>query len=194
MDPTRDATDRLGELLDKQDIHEVLSRYCRGLDRGDAEMVAATFHPDAVHNHSGSVEPAAELVEGLRKPARKVLRSVSHMISNVLVDLQGDTALSECYFLACHRIDFDGADWTWIVGGRYLDRLERRAGGWRISERTAVYDWARTDRVGSAPADLAVAHSTDNGVWGRGDREDFSHLFAPGLNARTPAANAESTP
>ncbi len=27
------------------------------------------------------------------------------------------------------------------VGGRYLDRLERRDGEWRISARAMLYDW-----------------------------------------------------
>ena len=41
MEPTRRAGGRLQELLDKQDIHEVLSCDCRGLDRGDADIVAS---------------------------------------------------------------------------------------------------------------------------------------------------------
>lgn len=183
MEPTAsvETGDRVQALLDKQEIHEVLARYCRGLDRGDPELVRSVFLPDAVHNHDGSVQPVTELVEGLERPTRKVLRSVSHTISNELVDLQGDTAYSECYWVGCHRLEYDGAEWTWIVGGRYLDRLERRDGVWLIAHRTAVYDWARTDRVGARPAGLAIAHSTNTGIWGRGDREDFSYQFAPGL-------------
>ena len=30
-----------------------------------------------------------------------------------------------------------------VVGGRYLDRLERRGGEWRIAWRTYVMDWNR---------------------------------------------------
>ena len=175
------VADRVQELLDKQEIHEVLLRYCRGLDRGDPELVRAAFHPDGIHDHNGNPVPIADMVEGLKRPTRKVLRSLAHNITNEHVDLQGDTAFSECYFLACHRVEHEGAEWTWIVGGRYLDRLERRDGAWLIAHRTMLYDWARTDKASEAPAGLTIAHSTDNGVWGRTDREDLSYLFAPGL-------------
>lgn len=178
---TGQADPRLQALLDKQEIHEVLARYCRGLDRGDPELVRSVFHPDAVHNQVGSVEPVTELVEGLKRPARKVLRAVAHNISNELVDLQGDVAFSECYFLACHRVEYEGVAWTWIVGGRYVDRLERRDRAWLIAQRTAIYDWARFDKVAELPDELALVHSTDNGIWGGGAGQDFSYQFAPGL-------------
>ena len=32
-------------------------------------------------------------------------------------------------------------------GGRYLDRLERRDGAWRISERVVVHDWSLCEVV-----------------------------------------------
>jgi hypothetical protein len=169
------------ELLDKQEVHDVLLRYCRGLDRGDAELVRAAFHPDGIHDVNGTAVPIAEMVEGLKRPTRKVLRSLAHYITNERVDLQGDTAFSECYFLACHRVEHEGAEWTWIVGGRYLDRLERRGGVWLIAHRAMLQDWARTDKASEVPADLTIAHSTDAGVWGRTDRQDLSYLFAPGL-------------
>jgi hypothetical protein len=28
-----------------------------------------------------------------------------------------------------------------IIGGRYLDRIEKRGGEWRIAKRTMLYDW-----------------------------------------------------
>lgn len=175
------AGDRLQELLDKQDVHEVLARYCRGLDRGDYEMVASAFHPDATNNQTGPVQPVAELIEGLKQPSRKILKAVAHYITNEMVELDGDTALSECYFLACHRVDHADAEWTWIVGGRYFDRLERRDGVWRIAERTAVYDWARADGLAELPEGLALVHSTDHAIWGDGRGEDFLYRFMPGL-------------
>ena len=34
-------------LLDKQEIYEVILRYCRGIDRLDEELLLSVFHPDA---------------------------------------------------------------------------------------------------------------------------------------------------
>lgn len=36
-----------------------------------------------------------------------------------------------------------------LTGGRYLDRYERRAGMWRIAERTFVADWTMAQPAGA---------------------------------------------
>jgi hypothetical protein len=41
----------LQQLIDKLEIHEVLTRYCRGIDRCDAELLESVYHPDATDNH-----------------------------------------------------------------------------------------------------------------------------------------------
>ena len=35
----------------------------------------------------------------------------------------------------------DGEERDTCIGGRYLDRLEKRGGKWRIGARTMLYDW-----------------------------------------------------
>ena len=42
---------RLAALLDKQEIEEVVLRYCRGIDRRDFELVRSCYHPDARDRH-----------------------------------------------------------------------------------------------------------------------------------------------
>jgi hypothetical protein len=37
----------LRTLLDRAQIHDALMRYCRGVDRGDGELVMSALHPDA---------------------------------------------------------------------------------------------------------------------------------------------------
>ena len=37
----------LRTLLDRAQIHDALMRYCRGVDRGDSELVLSALHPDA---------------------------------------------------------------------------------------------------------------------------------------------------
>ena len=46
MDADRQA--RLDRLLDLQDIVDCLTRFSRGMDRFDRELVLSAFHPDAV--------------------------------------------------------------------------------------------------------------------------------------------------
>ena len=41
------ASSALQILLDKQEIHEVIMRYCRAIDRCDEELLSSVYHPDA---------------------------------------------------------------------------------------------------------------------------------------------------
>ncbi|WP_221890845.1 nuclear transport factor 2 family protein [Microbispora sp. KK1-11] len=36
------------EWSDQQEIHEVVLRYCRGVDRLDMDLVRSAYHPDAI--------------------------------------------------------------------------------------------------------------------------------------------------
>jgi 3-phenylpropionate/cinnamic acid dioxygenase small subunit len=159
----------LEELVAKQEITELLYRYCRGVDRADWDLVRRCYFDDAVDDHgivSGSPEDFIAAVAPLLEP----MTATMHVIGNVLVQLDGDVAGSEAYAVCYHRFTADdGAPVDMTVGVRYVDRIERRAGEWRIARRTVVYDWTRLDPVGGEfPAGPAA-------VFGRRDREDVSY-------------------
>lgn len=136
MDP------RLAALLDKQEIEEVVLRYCRGIDRRDFDLVRACYHPDAIDRHGsfeGSVDRFLEWVDGL---TAKYVWSM-HLVGNVLIELGApDQAACETTGVSLHR----GADakpsQNLATGFRYLDRFERRDETWRIAERTAIGVWS----------------------------------------------------
>lgn len=145
---TRDATDRIAELLDKQDIYEVLTRYCRGIDRRDEELLRSAYHEDAYDDHGmfqgNAWEFAAYAIENL-----KTMQRTMHCIQNVSITVRGDVAASEAYLIAYHRMSSrEGGEADHVVGARYVDRHERRDGEWRIAHRTVVYEWSRIDPVG----------------------------------------------
>jgi hypothetical protein len=58
---------------------------------------------------------------------------------NHTCDIEGHTAHTETYYLFVGR---NRDDTNWIAGGRYIDRLERRAGVWKIALRTNAIEWA----------------------------------------------------
>lgn len=128
-------------LLDKQAIHEALIRYCRGVDRCDLQLAMTAFLDDAVDNHMGFEMPAIESMSSLLGADQSQVKCTSHNITNELVEVTGDVARSEAYFVAYHLLSHDDTDFDWTVGGRYIDRFERRDGSWRIAHRTVVYDW-----------------------------------------------------
>jgi len=133
---------RLQALLDKQEIYEVLTRYCRGVDRGDVEMISSVYHDDAVDDHGifkgRGVDFAEWIVDFL-----KDIRQCQHLIGNVKIELDGDVAWCETY---CLSISDDGKQHQ-TVFNRYIDRFERRRGEWRIAHRLIAFDISRSDPV-----------------------------------------------
>lgn len=140
---------RVQELLDKQEIYEVVIRYCRGIDRVDEELVRSCYQPDGFDDHGMFQGPAAEFVPYAMEGLATMQRTM-HCIQNVAIAIAGDAAVSEAYCVAYHRMTSRaGGEADHLVGMRYVDRFERRDGGpWLIAHRTLVYEWSRIDPVG----------------------------------------------
>ena len=129
----------LQSLLDRQAILDCLNRYNRGVDRCDDELLLSAYHEDATECHGTFTGPPAEFARSIR-PAQASWAGSQHHITNHLVEIEGDVAHAETYFLVLSQRH--GEDTTGLVGGRYLDRLERRDGEWRIALRVVVIDVA----------------------------------------------------
>jgi hypothetical protein len=130
-------------LLDKQEIHEVLMRYCRAIDRCDEELLRTVYHPDASDDHGIFKGKASEFIPLVMTVLREQFSCTSHTICNELIEVHGDDAHSESYVIAYHRLMKDGVEHEFVFGGRYVDRFERRQGEWKIASRITVLDWQR---------------------------------------------------
>lgn len=117
-------------------------------------LLASLFHPNATDDHGLFAGTATDFV--------------------TLVELDGDRAASETYFVTHRTLAGPEGDIFMLAAGRYLDRFERRDGAWKLSHRHAIYDWN------------SAAPSTDNfdranpgnwayGVPGKEDRS-YAHL------------------
>lgn len=165
-------------LLARQDITDCLTRFCRGLDRFDRDLFLSAFHPDAEIAAGDFVGGAADLYEWAHSMHQHGQLATQHNMLNNTCDVEGDTAHSETYYLfAARNLD----ESNWIAGGRYFDKLERRAGRWRITVRTNVIEWSGL--VPTMPVPFAdVPDIAGNGVSAR-DRSDPSYL-RPLVNRR----------
>jgi hypothetical protein len=130
-----DAADRLA-------IHDVLCRYARGIDRCDLETLRNVWWPGARADY-GDGEVDALDWSGQVVVALGAMLRTQHFLGNVLILLDDDRAEAETYCRAYHEVEGDSGRAEMEVGGRYLDRLERRAGEWRIAHRRYVLDWSR---------------------------------------------------
>lgn len=141
--PTADR--RLDDLEAHQKITDVLFRYARGNDRLDAALISSCFWPDAHVTFLPYDGPAP----GFVTLAMKILSSLlwcQHYITNVMIDVRGDQAVSECYFFAHHHTKKNkaGHEEEQYYEGRYLDRLERRDGVWKSAFRHGFMDFIET--------------------------------------------------
>jgi len=158
---------RLRRLEDRQAILDCVIRVARGLDRHDPEITRSAFHDDAVINISEFTGTLAEFLAWSRAGHEKLYGGHTHNITNHSAEIDGDTAHAESYVLMVlrHR---DGQAVT-VAGGRYIDRLERRGGEWRIALRRLAPDWRFT-------ADGRVWNPDRPGIpFGTWDRSDISY-------------------
>jgi 3-phenylpropionate/cinnamic acid dioxygenase small subunit len=164
----------IATLLAKQEITEALYRVARATDRGDVELFASCFHADGCDYHGLANGPVANILAVL---GRSKLLLTQHAISNVLVDLDGDTARVECCFNSFHQSrDEHGQLWDEAIRGRYLDRFERRADHrWKIARRVVLWDWSRVEPSGETWFDRMRQRpgTEDRYIFGRRDREDM---------------------
>ncbi len=136
-------------LMAERAIRRVLHLYSRGVDRLDLEAVRACYWPEGTDDH-GDYRGG---VDGFIAFLRDVLArfdATNHFLGNVLIDadVENGVARSEAYAVAHHRYTRrDGRPADMVAGLRYVDRMERRSGEWRIAARVCAFDWWRNDPV-----------------------------------------------
>ncbi|MFT4008657.1 nuclear transport factor 2 family protein [Nocardioides sp.] len=135
--------DALRGLLDKQEIHELLVRYMRGIDRGDLDLIAGCYLPGATEDHGGLfVGPAADYLASIGANLTHPRALTSHLTTNILIDLDGDSARAESYILAFARVRRpDGVVADTLTCARIVDELARVEDRWGIKHRVLRWDW-----------------------------------------------------
>lgn len=139
--------DEIGDLLRWHQIYKALTRYCRGADRGDVELMKSAYHSDAEEQHGpfsglghSFCDFAGEFTSG-KSEWSAGLKASSHILSNITVEsLAPDAAKVESYFFLSMQHDKSGNHINAVMFGRYLDRFENRDGSWLIARRSVVLD------------------------------------------------------
>jgi ketosteroid isomerase-like protein len=137
--------DRLALTADKLECAELVHKLARAIDRCDAGLLAELFHPDATDDHGIFKGTASEFIAWVI-PLLKTMKQTQHVIGQCLIEVDGDHAAGESYFVAHHTIPGPDGDLFSLAAGRYLDRFERRGGVWKIAHRHAVYDWNSAEK------------------------------------------------
>ena len=129
--------------VDRQAHVDLLNRYAHALDGRDWTALAALFTEDAAFSFARSLgfgegETDKALIEGrdalvaMISASIESLSATHHLLSNHVVDVDGETARASCYFRAYHAGKGERAHLFEESLGRF-DLVTVRVGdGWKI--------------------------------------------------------------
>ena len=120
---------------DRQEILDCLHRYTRGVDRHDKALMLSAYHPDALDEHGVAEAEAEAFCDWAIGWHGQFQTKHQHIITNHTVELDGDTAHAETYYIFWGE-NREGP--PTLAFGRYIDRLEKRNGRWGIAHRVCI--------------------------------------------------------
>lgn len=170
-----ELTGQLRLMADRQAIWDCLMRYARGVDRLEDDLIRSAFWADARDSH-GQLDGSPDEFIQAWMPTQGNRESCQHSISNHYADIDNDVADAETYFQVASKDA--GRDTLELIGGRYLDRFERRDGQWRIQTRLVVLDWQCFADASRMERRLAGSH--------RGARDRTDPSYERPVRPRTP--------
>ena len=140
-----DATSELREYIDRAQIRDCLIRLARGEDRRDAALISASYWPDSITDYGVFKGDFAAYLAWV-VPGAEAITNTQHILGQSYIEYARDHASAETQVISYHRVDMgptgpQAGEQDTVIGGRYLDRLEKREGEWRIASRIMLYDW-----------------------------------------------------
>ena len=128
----------LQEISDRLEIQDLLTRYSYAVDDRDWDAYRRVFTADAVIDYTAFGGPRGgveDMVAYLPKALTRIL-SGQHVITNTLIELDGDSARVRTVCQCPMVLDLgEGRSQVFFQGLWYRDRLSRTLDGWRIAER-----------------------------------------------------------
>ena len=144
-------------LIDRAAIHDLLTRYFQGIDRGSPEQVRSCFTADVRAHYdkrtpTRGVEELIDSLQNFNKLRDETMKITTHFMGNLNFSrIEGDEAETETNALALLVEPANGADFVAVRSLRYLDRMRREKSGWLISDRIHTLDWSC-----EVPANFAI--------------------------------------
>lgn len=166
-------------IKDRMAIEDCIHRHARGHDRFDAALMTSCYHPDGIDEHgAAAVHPGPEYGEWANQThARGALQNL-HNITTHTCEIDGDTAHAESYVLV-GLLNPDGIT-ARFINGRYIDRLEKRDGEWKIALRRCTLDLMLQGDASLMQSLYISAAGYIKGVRGEGDASYMRPLTLEG--------------
>jgi len=122
-------------LEDKEEIRDLITRYCLYIDSGRYDEWVRCFTDDGVFDSPilGRWQGKTALRQFTEKyRAWTGAAQPRHCVMNVLINVEGSHATGECYLLMTHAAE---GKTELIISGRYEDQIEKVNGKWLFKER-----------------------------------------------------------
>ena len=133
MDP------RLQEMLDHYEITKTLNEYSHSCDRCDLAGVESVYVEDSWDDHGMFQATGPDFAKAIIPNILETSETMYHLLGQSMINVTGDEAGAETYFLAGARmVEEDGTTVVNQLGGRFIDKLVRVDGGWKIKDRVVL--------------------------------------------------------
>jgi 3-phenylpropionate/cinnamic acid dioxygenase small subunit len=132
--------DRLQRLEDLEEIRQLFVDYGHYLDSGDFAAYGRLFadHGEVLLGPVGRATGPADIEALMRRTMEGAAGSSFHIVSNPIIQLDGDRATSEVMWTVVNRDKEDRA--TVSMLGRHRDQLTRERGRWQFLRREGFID------------------------------------------------------
>jgi len=142
------------EWTEKLAIQELFARYAHAIDDLNVEAWVQCFIPDGVFQVGTRAMRGQAALRGYAEVHVKDIRC-RHLMANFLYEINGNEAAGQCSMLATLATP---GGYKIFAQGRYVDRLVKQNGQWRIAHRRVEPDRLATDpKVITSIADPDVA-------------------------------------
>jgi hypothetical protein len=162
-------------LKDRQAILDCIARHARGHDRHDCDLLTDAYHRDGIDEHGFAINRGPEYAKWANAIHAAGASLHTHNITTHLCEIEGEVAHAESYVIvALLNTDERSAR---LISGRYIDRLERRNGEWRIALRRST-----VDVLISGDASILKAPIFDQPVYSKATRDKRDVSYQRPLN------------
>ncbi|MEM7098639.1 MAG: nuclear transport factor 2 family protein [Pseudomonadota bacterium] len=139
------------EFIDYNEIVRRRYEYAMGIDTKDFKLLRSVFTETITmdfQDYSGQPRSTLQADDWVAncKNLFTGLDATQHVMTNPIVDIDGERATCKMYMKAEHFLQNDQGNNDFALGGYYIDQLEKSRGRWLINAVTLKIFWNRGNR------------------------------------------------
>lgn len=151
------------KIIQRAAVADTLNRLMFAVDRRDFKLAIQQLADEVTLDYTslfGGVPQrlASEVVIEQWSGVFQRLRTTQHTLSNLLVDVTKDYAVSTSYVQALHNLPYTDGGSTWMLYGYYEHELVKTTDGWKITSMKliATHQEGNTSLLGAAASEPII--------------------------------------